>query len=356
MLTIKDYLRLEDELLNEKIIHAKKQLGSKLSILGHHYQKDEIIEFCDEIGDSLQLAQIAQKNRTAAYIVFCGVHFMAETADMLTSNSQKVLLPNKKAGCSMADMADLEQLEICWEQLVETFGDDFFPITYVNSTAEVKAFVGRHNGFTVTSGNADELVQKAIETGKRILFLPDQHLGRNTVMKLGIEEREIALYNPLTKEILSNEIEEDIRVVLWDGHCCVHQKFTPDMIHSLREEHDDIQVIVHPECPEEIVNLSDASGSTNKILSVINASAEGSKWAVGTDNNMVSRLIKEQTNREVISLNPKAPPCRFMNLITKGHLAYTLESLVEGRVINEIKVREEIKQDALLAIERMLAI
>lgn len=340
--------------LEAKIRQAKEQLGTDLLILAHHYQKDEIIPFADEVGDSLQLAQIAAKNKAAKHIVFCGVHFMAETADMLTEDYQNVYLPDPLAGCSMADMANGQQLQTAWQQLTELFGDTILPVTYINSTAEVKAFVGVHGGATVTSSNAEEIVRWALSEKERLFFLPDQHLGRNTAYHLGIPLSEMAVWNPFKGELLYEGELEQIKVILWDGYCSVHQQFTAEQIQELRATDPDVKVIVHPECPHEVVELADVYGSTNKILKDVQDSPVGTKWAIGTDNNLVGRMIAEITDKDLRYLNPAAAPCLTMNRIRLAHLAQSLDAILEGAPQNQITVDAETTQAAVQALDRML--
>lgn len=350
-----DYFNASASQLTEKILAAKKQFGSRLLILAHHYQKDEIVDLADEVGDSLQLAQLAAKNKTAKYIVFCGVHFMAETADMLTEANQQVILPDLTAGCTMADMADRYQLQAAWEQLQEKYPAEILPITYTNSTAAVKAFVGEHGGVTVTSSNATQVLKWAFKQKKRIFFLPDQHLGRNTAFGMGIPLSDMALWNPRKNELIASA-ETDPRVILWDGWCSVHQQFTSGQIKALKQADPEINIIVHPECPQEVVALADEYGSTNKILQVVSAAPAGSHWAIGTDNNLVGRMKDTFTDKKISFLNPRSCACLTMNRIRLPHLAWSLEQLVQGEVVNQITVDERTTKSALKALERMLAL
>lgn len=350
-----DYFDASASQLTEKIMAAKKQFGSRLLILAHHYQKDEIVALADEVGDSLQLAQLAAKNKTAKYIVFCGVHFMAETADMLTEANQQVILPDLTAGCTMADMADRYQLQAAWEQLQEKYPAEILPITYINSTAAVKAFVGEHGGVTVTSSNATQVLKWAFKQKKRIFFLPDQHLGRNTAFGMGIPLSDMALWNPRKNELIASA-GSDPRVILWDGWCSVHQQFTSGQIKALKQADPEINIIVHPECPQEVVALADAYGSTNKILQVVAAAPAGSHWAIGTDNNLVGRMKDTFTDKKISFLNPRSCACLTMNRIRLPHLAWSLEQLVQGEVVNQITVDERTTKSALKALERMLAL
>ena len=347
------YLRASTEELHQRALHAKKLLGERLYILGHHYQKDEVITYADVTGDSLQLSQIASK-RTAHYIIFCGVHFMAETADILTTQNQAVILPDMRAGCSMADMANIDQTERAWIELQKHFGDTIVPLTYVNSTAAIKAFVGRNGGATVTSSNAQEMVEWALTQKQRMLFLPDQHLGRNTAVKLGIPLEQMAIWDPIKQKLELQCALEYVRIILWKGHCSVHMNFLPKHVENLRDKEPDRQILVHPECTYEVVNASDFAGSTKYIIDMIAASEVGSKWAIGTEMNLVNRLIATYPDRDIVSLNPFMCPCLTMNRIDLPHLTWALEELVEGRVINQIVVDDKTSEEAKMALEKML--
>lgn len=347
------YLNASTEELHQRALHAKKLLGERLYILGHHYQKDEVITYADVTGDSLQLSQIASK-QTADYIIFCGVHFMAETADILTTANQAVILPDMRAGCSMADMANIDQTERAWIELQKHFGDTIVPLTYVNSTAAIKAFVGRNGGATVTSSNAQEMVEWALTQKLRMLFLPDQHLGRNTAVKLGIPLEQMAIWDPIKQKLELQCSLEDVRVILWKGHCSVHMNFLPKHVENLRDKEPDRQILVHPECTYEVVNASDFAGSTKYIIDMIAASEVGSKWAIGTEMNLVNRLIDTYPDRDIVSLNPFMCPCLTMNRIDLPHLTWALEELVEGRVINQIVVDDKTSVEAKMALEKML--
>jgi quinolinate synthase len=340
--------------LEQRVREIKDKLGEKLLILGHHYQKDEVIKFSDAVGDSLQLAQYAEKNDTANHIVFCGVHFMAETADILTNDDQHVILPDLRAGCSMADMATYEQTIKAWKVLTEKYGNDIIPVTYVNSTAEIKAFVGEKNGTTVTSSNAEKIVEWALNQGKIIFFLPDQHLGRNTAHKLGVDLAEMAIWNPITEELEIENNTQDIKVVLWKGHCSVHENFTVENINSIRSIHKDINVIVHPECTFEVVQASDYNGSTKYIVDVINAAEKGTKWAIGTEHNLVNRLINDNMDKQVYSLNPYMCSCLTMNRIDLKHLVWSLENILKKDVKNIIKVDQQVAVNAKKALNKMM--
>ncbi|MGB5947604.1 quinolinate synthase NadA [Paenisporosarcina sp.] len=347
------YLNASTEELHQRALNAKKLLGERLYILGHHYQKDEVITYADVTGDSLQLSQIASK-QTADYIIFCGVHFMAETADILTTPNQAVILPDMRAGCSMADMANIDQTERAWIELQKHFGDTIVPLTYVNSTAAIKAFVGRNGGATVTSSNAEEMVEWALTQKQRMLFLPDQHLGRNTAVKLGIPLEQMAIWDPIKQKLELQCALEDVRVILWKGHCSVHMNFLPKHVENLRDKEPDRQILVHPECTYEVVNASDFAGSTKYIIDMIAASEVGSKWAIGTEMNLVNRLIATYPDRDIVSLNPFMCPCLTMNRIDLPHLTWALEELVEGRVINQIVVDDKTSVEAKMALEKML--
>lgn len=351
-----EYRKMSAEKLEEKVRKVKEKLGKKLFIPCHHYQKDEVFQFADATGDSLKLAQLSQENREAEYIAFCGVHFMAETADILTTEHQKVFLPDMRAGCSMADMADIHQTERAWVKLQAQFGDTILPLTYVNSTAAIKAFVGEHGGATVTSSNAENMVQWAFQQKERILFLPDQHLGRNTAYNLGVSLEEMAVWDPIQNELVFDGPFEKVKVILWKGHCSVHENFTVANVKQVREEHPDMKVIVHPECSREVVALADLAGSTNYIIQAIEKSHSGSAWAIGTEMNLVKRIIQQHPDKHIISLNPHMCPCLTMNRIDLPHLAWCLDSIEQGEDRNIIQVGEKTSSFAMLALERMLAL
>ncbi|WP_066257870.1 quinolinate synthase NadA [Neobacillus drentensis] len=346
------YKQMTREELENRVIEVKKQLGSRLFIPGHHYQKDEVVQFADATGDSLQLAQLSAENKEAEFIVFCGVHFMAETADILTSDQQKVILPDMRAGCSMADMADIQQTERAWETLQEIFGDTILPLTYVNSTAAIKSFVGANGGATVTSSNAEKMVKWAFEMKERILFLPDQHLGRNTAVNLGVGLDEMAIWNPINHELEYEGDFSKIKVILWKGHCSVHENFTVQNVHDTSSQYPDMKIIVHPECRREVVELADMAGSTSYIINAIEKAEPGTAWAIGTEMNLVNRLIQNHPDKKIISLNPHMCPCLTMNRIDLPHLVWSLDTLEETN--NIIKVSPEIAKNAKLALERML--
>lgn len=354
--TLPDKYKYRDiEEMEQCVRQIKQKFGERLYIPGHHYQKDEVIQFADSTGDSLQLAQLSAQNRDAEYIVFCGVHFMAETADVLTNENQTVILPDMRAGCSMADMANMDQTEKAWEIMQGHFGDTILPLTYVNSTAAIKAFCGRYGGATVTSSNAKKMLEWAFTQKERILFLPDQHLGRNTAYDLGIPLEQMAVWDPLDNCFEHDGKLGQVKVILWKGHCSVHEKFTVENIEELREKDPEMRIIVHPECTYDVVQLADQAGSTNYIIDAIDNSPAGSKWAVGTEMNLVNRLTATHTDKQIISLNPNMCPCLTMNRIDLPHLLWSLESIDEGNPINPIVVADDIASEAKLALERMLA-
>lgn len=342
--------------METRIQEIKDLLGDALFIPGHHYQRDEVIQFADTTGDSLQLAQVAAANKKAKHIVFCGVHFMAETADMLTEDNQVVYLPDMRAGCSMADMANIYQTEEAWTKLQELFDDTLIPLTYVNSTAAIKAFTGRNGGACVTSSNAKKMVKWAFTQKKRLFFLPDQHLGRNTAFDLGVPLEHMAVWNPIKGELEYEGNLDDVKVVLWKGHCSVHEGFTIYNIRDVRAKYPDMRIIVHPECSREVVALSDDNGSTKYICDVIETAPAGSSWAIGTEMNLVKRLIAMYPDKHIISLNENMCPCLTMNRIDLPHLLWALESIVEGEQGNVIQVDQETTKEAILSLERMLAL
>ncbi|MFE8703473.1 quinolinate synthase NadA [Cytobacillus sp. FJAT-54145] len=348
------YKNMTTEELEARVREIKNELGTKLYIPGHHYQKDEVIQFADDTGDSLKLAQLSEENSEAEHIVFCGVHFMAETADILTTKNQKVYLPDMRAGCSMADMADIFQTERAWTKLTELFGTTIIPLTYVNSTAAIKAFVGKNNGATVTSSNAEKMVSWAFEQKERILFLPDQHLGRNTAFNLGVSLDEMAVWNPINDTLEYDGPIENVKVILWKGHCSVHENFTVANIHDVRAQFPEMKIIVHPECRREVVELSDMDGSTNYIINAIENAKPGSSWAIGTEMNLVKRIIQQHPDKHIVSLNPHMCPCLTMNRIDLPHLVWCLESIVEGKPHNVIEVEDEVAINAKKALAAML--
>jgi quinolinate synthase len=348
------YLLSPDGAWEERIASAKARLGSRVVILGHHYQRDEVVKFADFRGDSLKLSQQAA-GTDAEYIVFCGVHFMAESADVLRQPHQVVVLPDLGAGCSMADMAEIGQLETCWEELRAAGIDRVIPITYMNSTAAIKAFTGRQGGAVCTSSNANAVMRWAFERGERVLFLPDEHLGRNTGVQLGIELDRMIVWDP-AKELGGNDEEAlaRARVILWKGYCSVHQRFQPEHVDSVRSTHPGIRVIVHPECRMEVVQKADAVGSTEKIIQAVRAAGPGTCWAIGTEIHLVNRLARELPEQQIVSLDPHVCVCTTMFRISPQHLAWALENLAEDRVVNRIEVDEETRRWARVALERML--
>src|SRR5690625_2025397 len=348
------YKKMTVEEMEERVSKIKKQLGNKLFIPAHHYQKDEVVQFADATGDSLQLAQLCEQNKAAQYIVFCGVHFMAETADILTTKEQKVLLPDLRAGCSLADMADIYQTEKAWDILQNTFGDTIIPLTYVNSTAAIKAFVGRHGGATVTSSNAEKMISWALTQKERILFLPDQHLGRNVSIDLGIPLDQMAVWNPILEKFEFDGKIEDAKIILWKGHCSVHENFTVENIEQVRKDIPGIQVLVHPECPYETVAHADFGGSTSYIINMIENAPSGSKWAIGTEMNLVQRLIEQHPDKKIVSLNPNLCPCMTMNRIDLPHLLWSLDSIKTKEYKNIINVDETTTKQSLDALNKML--
>jgi quinolinate synthase len=359
-----EYQRMADEELHARIRAAKETLGDRVVVLGHFYQRDEVVQYADFVGDSFQLANAALTKPDAETIVFCGVHFMAETADILARPEQRVILPNLAAGCSMADMADEESVEAAWEELTEVFGTELdadgrqpvVPVTYMNSSAALKAFCGRHGGIVCTSSNASTVLEWAFERGQRVLFFPDQHLGRNTAKAMGISMEQMPTWNP-RKPLGGHTAEElqDAKVLLWHGFCSVHKRFTVAQINQAREQHPGVKVIVHPEAPMPVVDAADAYGSTDRIRRYVADSEPGDVIAIGTEVNMVNRLAAEYPDRTIFCLDPVVCPCSTMYRIHPGYLAWVLDGLVEGEVRNEIVVDDDIARDAKVALERMLA-
>jgi quinolinate synthase len=351
------YLLVPDDSLDERIAAAKAKLGKDVVILGHHYQRDEVVKFADFRGDSLKLSQQAAE-ADARYIVFCGVHFMAESADILRRGHQIVVLPDLSAGCSMADMADIGQVEACWSELGGvTDTGKIIPVTYMNSTAAIKSFTGEHGGSVCTSSNAAAVMKWAFERGERVLFLPDEHLGRNTAYRMGVPLDEMIVWDPY-QELGGNSPEAiaQARVILWKGYCSVHQRFTPQQIAKVRSENPGIRVIVHPECKFAVVQAADEIGSTEGIIRAVKAAPPGSKWAVGTEIHMVNRLSKELEDRQVMSLDPSVCVCTTMFRITPVHLLWALENLGAGKVVNQISVDERTRKFARAALDRMLSL
>jgi quinolinate synthase len=351
------YLLVPDNALDDRIAAAKARLGRDVVILGHHYQRDEVIKFADFRGDSLKLSFQASQAH-GRYIVFCGVHFMAESADILRREHQTVILPDLNAGCSMADMADIGQVEACWSELSSLVDPrEIIPVTYMNSTAAIKAFTGEHGGSVCTSTNAAEVMKWAFEGGEKVLFLPDEHLGRNTGYRMGIPLDQMIVWDPY-QEFGGNTPEaiRNARVILWKGYCSVHQRFTPQQVERVRREHPGIRVIAHPECRFEVAQAADQIGSTEGIIKAIQASPAGTQWAVGTEIHLVNRLSKELKNHKVISLDPSVCVCTTMFRITPQHLLWALENLAEGNIVNRISVDERTRHHARLALDRMLAL
>ncbi|MFE1962652.1 quinolinate synthase NadA [Streptomyces sp. NPDC059479] len=347
--------------LVERARVAKKKLGNKVFVLGHHYQRDEVIQFADVTGDSFKLARDAAARPDAEYIVFCGVHFMAESADILTSEDQKVVLPDLAAGCSMADMATAEQVAECWDVLTEAgIAERVVPVSYMNSSADIKAFTGKHGGTICTSSNAERALNWAFEQGDKVLFLPDQHLGRNTaVRELGLSLEDCVLYNPHKPNggLTAQELR-DAKMILWRGHCSVHGRFSLDSVQEVRERIPGVNVLVHPECKHEVVAAADYVGSTEYIIKTLEAAPAGSKWAVGTELNLVQRLANRfaAQDKEIVFLDRTVCFCSTMNRIDLPHLVWALESLAEGNEVNRIQVDKETADFAQLALERMLAL
>jgi quinolinate synthase len=351
------YAELPAQELDERIARAKRELGSRLVILGHHYQRDEVVKFADYRGDSLRLSQLAAGRPEAEYIVFCGVHFMAESADILSGDHQTVILPDLHAGCSMADMADLEQVEVCWDALTSANTGKLIPVTYINSTAAIKAFVGRNGGAVCTSSNARKVMEWALERGEKALFIPDEHLGRNTGYRMGIPLEQMAVWNPREENGgLDESRMAAARIYLWKGHCSVHQRFRPEHVERVRQSHPGIQVIAHPECAWEVCQMADEVGSTEYIIKRIVEAPAGSAWAVGTEIHMIRRLASEHPDRLVISLDDCICMCSTMFRISPQHLCWALENLCAGQVVNRISVDPETKRWALVALNRMLEI
>lgn len=338
---------------------ARKTLGSDVLILGHHYQRNEVIEFADITGDSFKLAQEAANQSSVENIIFCGVHFMAESADILTSEKQKIILPDLAAGCSMADMATANQVSKCWSEL-ESIGvaDKVIPVTYMNSSAAIKSFTGEHGGTICTSSNAQAAMEWAFSQGEKILFLPDQHLGRNTaVLSLGLTLEDCVLWNPWKPMGgLSEEQIKKAKVILWRGHCSVHGRFSIESVNEIRNRVEGVQVLVHPECTHEVVSSADQVGSTEKIIQIVKASPAGSKWAIGTELNLVQRISQTNPDKEIYFLDKDICYCSTMNRIDLPHLVWAMESLVAGTVVNQIRVAADVARYSKLALERMLAL
>jgi quinolinate synthase len=356
---LEDYLALPDNSMDSRIAEARARLGSTAVLLGHHYQRDEVVRFADFTGDSYKLSKAAAATR-ARYIVFCGVHFMAESADVLSDSGQQVILPDLNAGCSMADMAEISQVEACWEALARLgLTDECVPLTYMNSTAAIKAFCGAHGGLVCTSSNARAAFEWALARGRRILFMPDQHLGRNTGHSMGISLGEMPVWDPWviqggqTKEKLASA-----RILLWKGHCSVHQSFLPEQVDQVRAKYPGIQVIVHPECSFEVCQKADALGSTERLIALVEQAPRGAIFAIGTEIHLVNRLARRfaPEGKKIITLGATGCLCSTMYRISPQSLAWVLENLVAGRVVNRIQVSPEVTRLARVALDRMLEI
>jgi quinolinate synthase len=363
------YKSLSNEALQRRVQAIRDQLGSELLILGHHYQQDEVISFSDMRGDSYQLSQMAAANQDCRTIVFCGVHFMAETADMLANRPEKlaardgqrvsVILPDMAAGCSMADRAAIEQVEAAWEDLGEVIDtDDITPVTYINSAASLKAFCGKHGGIVCTSSNAQAVLQWARQRSSRVLFFPDQHLGRNTSLRMGITNDQMPVWDPHDEDLGGNTQDQlrNSRVILWRGHCSVHQVFKAEHVDQFRAKHPGIKILVHPECPQEVNDRADVSGSTGAIIQAVQQAPAGTQWAIGTELHLVNRLKDEHPEQEIHFLSPVMCMCATMYRIDLAHLCWCLENLVAGTPVNVIGVDEETARWSLVALQHMLEI
>lgn len=366
---LSEYKSLGNAELSRRIEAARSKLGSKLLILGHHYQQDEVIEHADLRGDSYQLSQLAAASTDCRTIIFCGVHFMAETADILANRPEKlaersgrrvnVILPDMAAGCSMADMAAIRQVEDAWDQLGEVIDTNrLIPVTYINSAASLKAFCGRHGGIVCTSSNAAAVIRWAFARGDRVFFFPDQHLGRNTALTLGITNEQMPVWDPYADDLGGNTEAAlaNSQVVLWKGHCSVHQMFRPEHVSQFRQKYPDIKILVHPECPQEVNDLADVSGSTSAILKTVEQAPAGTRWAIGTELHLVNRIKKEHPEQEIHFLSPVVCMCATMYRIDLAHLAWAIENLIEGDVVNEIHVDPETARLSIVALERMLEV
>lgn len=358
--SLDDYLAMPDHSMDDRVAAARKALGASTVLLGHHYQRDEVIRFADFTGDSYKLSKIAAET-PAQYIVFCGVHFMAESADVLGRDDQQVILPDMNAGCSMADMAEISQVEACWEILTRAGLDEksAIPLTYMNSTAAIKAFCGERGGLVCTSSNAKKAFEWAFARAEKVLFLPDQHLGRNTAVAMGIPLDEMVVYDPW--QINGGITPEKLRsakVILWKGHCSVHQRFLPEHVDQVRAKYPGIRVVVHPECRWEVTQKADAMGSTERIIAEVDQAPEGTMFAIGTEIHLVNRLAKQYApeGKRIITLDDTGCLCTTMYRISPGHLAWALENLVQGQVVNRIHVEDGVKRWARVALDRMLEI
>ncbi len=356
---IEDYQSLSPEVIYERTVQAKEALGSRLVILGHNYQRDEVIEFSDFQGDSLKLSIISSELSDKEYIVFCGVSFMAETADILSPSNQVVILPDLAAGCSMADMADLEHVEMVWESLSEILPAEevVMPVVYVNSAADLKAFCGKHGGITCTSSNAQAVFRWAFERREKVLFFPDEHLGRYTAKSLGLQESDLLVWDPfLPNGGYTPEAIRNATVLLWKGFCSVHLMFRPEHVRAFRSSYPDVKVIVHPECCEGVVEQADLVGSTELIIQTVSAAAPGTIWAIGTELNLVNRLKRLQPDKKIFFLSPTVCQCSTMYRIDPIHLLWSLENLVDGNVVNRISVPDDDKLWAGQALDRMISL
>ena len=351
------YRRMREDQILEGISKAKKALGKRAIFLGHHYQRDSIIQFADFTGDSLKLAQLAATRREAEFLIFCGVHFMAESADILSSSSQKVILPDLNAGCPMADMASENDVQVCLKVLEKEGYGKIVPITYVNSTAAVKAIVGKKEGATCTSSNAKNVMKWALFKGDKVLFIPDQHLGRNTAFSLGIPLEEMVLWDPaLPFGGLSKKQLSSAKIILWKGHCSVHQMFKTSHVKHIRKTDPEMKIVVHPECEFDVVQASDYNGSTEYIIKVVSESPKGSHWAIGTEIHLVDRIAKDNPDKKVIPLTRFGCLCGTMYRIDPPHLLWVLEGLLDGNVVNQVKVHPEIARLAKEALQRMFSV
>ena len=357
------YLKMTPEQVESGIAYARKEIGTKAVVLGHHYQREDVIQFADFRGDSYLLSKHAAETNEAKWIIFCGVHFMAETADLLSDDDQHVILPNMAAGCSMADMAASDDVEDAWDDLMDVLGEgrdgaaEVVPITYMNSTAAIKALCGRNGGLVCTSSNADAAYDWALERGKRIFFLPDQHLGRNTGLAKGIAADAMVVWNPFKPMGGLSESEiRDAKVILWQGHCSVHTRFTVKQIEEARRSDPDVNVVVHPECVREVVDAADCNGSTEFIRKTVEGAPSGTSWAIGTEINMVNRLRDENPDKRIFCLDPVVCPCATMYRIHPAYVLWVLEGIMAGVGINVVQVDAETKRDALVALERMLEV
>ncbi|HEC2197725.1 TPA: quinolinate synthase NadA [Staphylococcus delphini] len=350
------YLNMSQDVLEQHIQNIKDTLGDKLFMPTHHYQKDEVVQFADITGDSLELAHICRNNRQADYFVFNGVHFMAETADILTDNDQHIYLPDLTAGCSMADMANINQVLYCHHRLTNDYTLNLLPLTYVNSTAAIKSYVGQHDGTCLTSGNARAIVHWALEQDKTILFLPNQHLGRNTAYQLGVPLVHMAVWDPIQKRLEYAGRKDQLRIILWKGHCSVHEKFHKVHIDQARQQNPNVNILVHPECPFDVVQASDYAGSTRYIIEMIQNAPTGSHWRIGTEMNLVNRLKATYPKIHIDSLNPLMCACLTMNRIDLPHLAWCLDKILDGQHDNVIKVDDATAYYAKKSLDRMLSI